>query len=83
MPPGDQLGEYPGEKPASEAADGENPAALGVMPMFTPEDHGKPYDGVAMPCAYGVICGDIPEPIEGESMPKNSPVPNIYKQKLL
>ena len=51
------------------------------MPMLTPEDHGKPYAGVAMPCAYGVICGDIPEPIVGESMPKNRSFPVFMKRK--
>ena len=57
-PPGLQLGEYPGENPASDAADGEKPAAAGVIPRETPtplppEAHGKAYAGVETP--YGVI----------------------------
>ena len=55
IPPGDQLGEYPGEKPASEAADGENPAAFGVIPILTPVVQGIAQEGVATPAAYGVI----------------------------
>lgn len=51
---GDQAGLYPGLYPLSLAADGEKPAAPGVIPLPTPGDQALAYAGVA-PCCHGVI----------------------------